>query len=172
MMDFNFQDAWPSLPLGDIYPLSVRAESWLARASRQGGFSDKSPAQIAGAVSMLCGLDYHHGQFMTRFEKLTPYYARRNAFLEHVQNNHRPGGIALPIPTEPEKAHIDALHHEAVAYLNRVGQFVYFADAMHLKARLPRATELLSFRNKHTSYGQIWCMAGLTHRGVQAANFC
>ena len=150
MIEFNFQDAFLSLPLGDIYPLSARAESWLARASKRGGFLGKPHTQIAGGVFMLSGLDYHHRQFMINIEHLAPYYARKNAFLEHDCELPSGSTVSPPFPTEIERDHLDALHHEAVAYLNRLGQFVYFAKAMELEAMCPRAKDLLSFRNKRT----------------------
>ena len=155
MMEFNFQDAFPSLPLGDIYPLSVRAKSWLARASKRGGFLGKPQTQIAGGVYMLSGLDYHHRQFMIHIEQLAPYYARKNAFLEHARELPSGSTVSPPKPTEIERDRLDALHHEAVAYLNRLGQFVSFAKAMELEAMCPRANELLSFRNKHTAHRSI-----------------
>ena len=155
MIEFNFQDAYPLLPLGDIYPLSARAMSWLARASKRGGFLGKPHTQIAGGVFMLSGLDYHHRQFMINIEHLAPYYARKNAFLEHVRELPSGSTVSPPFPTEIERNHLDALHHEAVAYLNRLGQFVYFAKAMELEAMCPRAKELLSFRNKHTAHRSI-----------------
>jgi len=157
MMEFNFQDAFPSLPLGDIYPLSARAQSWLARASKRSDFLDKPSTQIAGAVYMLCGLDYHHRQFVIHIEQLAPYYTRKKAFLEHIRE--LPSGSAVSpqniFPTEIERDHLDALHHEAVAYINRLGQFVSFAKAMKLEAMCTRAKELISFRNKHTAHRSI-----------------
>jgi hypothetical protein len=157
MIELNFQDAFPSLPLGDIYPLSARAKSWLARASKRGDFSGKPHTQIAGGVYMLSGLDYHHRQFMIHIEQLAPYYARKNVFLEHVHElrSGSPVSVSPLIPTEIERDHLDALHHEAVAYLNRLGQFVSFAKAMELEAMCLRAKELLSFRNKHTAHRSI-----------------
>ena len=154
-MTFNFQDAFPSLPLGDIYPLSARAQSWLARASKRGDFLDKPSTQIAGGVYMLSGLDYHHRQFMLHIEQLAPYYAIKSAFLEHIRELPSGSTVSPPIPTEIERDHLDALHHEAIAYINRLGQFVFFAEAMQLKSKLPRAKELLTFRHKHTAHRSI-----------------
>ena len=84
-MTFNFQDAFPSLPRGDIYPFSARAQSWLARVSKRGDFLDKPSTQIAGGVYMLSGLDYHHRQFMLHIEQLAPYYAKKSDFLENIR---------------------------------------------------------------------------------------
>ena len=155
MIEFNFQDAFPSLPLGDIYPLSARAKSWLARASKRGDFLDKPPTQIAGGVYMLSGLDYHHLQFMIHIEQLTLYHARKSTFSEYIRELPSGSTVSPPSPTEIERNHLDALHHEAIAYLNRLGQFVSFAKAMKLEAMCPRAKELLSFRHKHTAHRSI-----------------
>lgn len=154
MIEFNFQDACPSLPLCDIHPISARAKSWLARAAKQ-DLLDKPHAQIAGAVNMLSGLDYHHRKFMLHVEQLAPLYTRRNAFLEHVAG--LPGGsTSHPIfPTVIERDHLDGLDHEAVAYIGRLGQFFAFAKAMQLESLLPRAKELISFRHKHTAHRSI-----------------
>ncbi|MFA7301933.1 MAG: hypothetical protein WC069_06505 [Candidatus Shapirobacteria bacterium] len=157
MMEFNFQDAFPSLPLADIYPLSARAQSWLARASKRSDFLDKPSTQIAGAIYMLCGLDYHHRQFMSHIEQLSPYYARKKEFLEHICELPNDSSVSPQniFPTEIERDHLDALHHVAVAYINRLGQFISFAKAMKLEAMCTRAKELISFRNKHTAHRSI-----------------
>ncbi len=104
---------------------------------------------------MLSGLDYHHRQFMIHIEQLAPYYARSSAFAEYIRELPSGSVVSPPIPTDVERGHLDALHHEAVAYLNRLGQFVYFAEAVQLESMLPRAKELLIFRHKHTSHRSI-----------------
>ena len=48
-----------------------------------------------------------------------------------------------------DRANLAALDHEAVAYLNRLGQFWYFAKAMRLKNLVPKMTQLVSFRLLH-----------------------
>jgi hypothetical protein len=170
---FNFTDAFPSLPLGDIFPISARAQSWLARASKRDDFLDDLSTQIAGAVYMLSGLDYHHRQFMGHVDQLAPYYTRKNAFLEHIRGLPSGSTVSPPVTTEIEKDHLDAIHHEAVAYLSRLGQFVSFAKAMKLEAMLPRAKELLSFRNKHTAHRSIDAPRGepLELREMHAMSF-
>ena len=57
--------------------------------------------------------------------------------------------------TEAEQEHFDALNHEAVAYINRLGQFFYFAKAMKLQAQLSRTNELICFRHKYTAHRSI-----------------
>jgi hypothetical protein len=67
----------------------------------------------------------------------------------------RSGEAPSPIPTESERVVLDALHHEAFAYLNRLGQFHTFAKAFSVEHLLPRATDLMLFRHKHTAHRSI-----------------
>lgn len=153
MIEFNFPDAFPLSPLNEIHPISVRAQSWLSRASKTSDFLGKPQTQIAGGVLFLSGLDYHHDQFLDHFERLDSYYSRKIEFMRQVRET---GSSALsPIPNHSEKFHLDAMHHEAVAYINRLGQFMYFAKAMGLDTICSRGKELLSFRNKHTAHRSI-----------------
>lgn len=153
MIEFNFQDSFPLLPLNEIYPISVRAQSWLSRASKISNFSGKPQTQILGGVLFLSGLDYHHDQFLSYFERLEPYYLRKIEFMAQMRQT---GNSTLsPLPSHTEKFHLDAMHHEAVAYINRLGQFMYFAKAMNLDAICLKGKELLSFRNKHTAHRSI-----------------
>jgi hypothetical protein len=56
-------DPATGLPLDQIEPLSLRAHALLVR-------SDESPAvatgflDLAGAIEMLAGMEYHHGNFV------------------------------------------------------------------------------------------------------------
>src|SRR5437588_6252521 len=45
-MPWNFADPFPNLPLGDVVPLSARALSWLARASKGNTFPQDRYVQI------------------------------------------------------------------------------------------------------------------------------
>jgi hypothetical protein len=153
MIEFNFQDAFPLSPLNEIHPISVRAQSWLSRASKISNFLGKPQTQILGGVLFLSGLDYHHDQFLKHYKNLKPYYLRKKRFMEQMC---KAGSSELsPLPSHIEKNHLDAMHHEAVAYINRLGQFMYFAKAMKLDAICLRGKELLSFRNKHTAHRSI-----------------
>lgn len=126
----------------------------MARASRTAGFPEARFVQIAGSMNILSGLDYHHHQFMLRVDRLVPYYDRHPSFTKHAPD-HSNENLVWPIATDAEREHFDALDHEAVAYLNRIGQLFYFARSLQLKQLLPRVTELLSFRHKHTAHRSI-----------------
>jgi len=153
-MSWNFADPFPNVPLRDIFPLSTRALSWLARASKDAAFPQDRCVQIAGGARMLGGLDYHHGNFLDRFNHLVPYYDRQAAVLKHSMEQLL-GEAPLPMATESERAVLDALHHEAFAYLNRLGQFYTFTKALSVEHLLPRAAELMLFRHKHTAHRSI-----------------
>jgi len=153
-MTLIFADPFPSLPLGDIFPVSARALSWLARASKASTFSQDRCVQIAGGAGMLGGLDYHHENFLNRLNHLTPYYERQAACLKHSMEK-RSGQWPSPMATDSERVVLDALHHEAFAYLNRLGQFYAFAKALSVERFLSRASELMLFRHKHTAHRSI-----------------
>lgn len=151
-MKFYIVDAFPNLPLSEIRPLSAQAQSWLARASRIPGFPEARSVQIAGAVKILSGLDYHHHQFMMHFGQLAPHYERLAAFKVHSAGDN----VSPPMITQVEREHLDALDHEASAYLNRLGQFYYFARSMKLLSLITHAVKLVqSFRHQHTAHRSI-----------------
>jgi hypothetical protein len=88
--------------------------------------------QVAGAVSMLKGLDYHRDRFVSLIAELS-------------------GGVEL------DQAQ---LLHEAVAYVNRAGQFYYFAESDLVKTKgtpplTPKLSALVKFRHKHTAHRSI-----------------
>ncbi len=149
-MRFHIADPKPRKKLVDILPRSLRAQSWLARANAIGSIPSNRIVQVAGGVTILSGLDYHHDQFTIRFNRLEAYFDLQVAGLPG-QN----AGIPWRPATSTERRNLDALDHEALAYLNRLGQFWYFAKAMHRKHMVPRITELLSFRHKHGAHRSI-----------------
>ncbi|HET6892512.1 MAG TPA: hypothetical protein VFH31_15520 [Pyrinomonadaceae bacterium] len=103
---------------------------------------------------MLGGLDYHHDNFISRLDQLAPYYERYSTFLKNALEQ-RSGDPPSTVPTDDERGIFEMLNHEAVAYLNRLGQFYYFAKALKVNAHLPRAYQLMLFRNKHTAHRSI-----------------
>ena len=149
-MRLHVADPCPGQMLSDITSLSTRARSWLSRVVTR--IPEDESIQVVGAIAMLEGLDYHHDEFMKLVIQLTPYYARilggdtMNQVAEHKTN---------PFPTAVESKSLDALDHEAVAYLNRLGQLHSFAKAKALATRMPKARELVVFRNKHTAHRSI-----------------
>lgn len=173
MLTFNFIDPFPHIPLDDILPVSTRAESWLARASKANQFSEGEPAQILGAVQTLCGLDYHHDQFIHYLGRLATYLKRKKAFMDGLKDIPSGSKVSPPFPTSTERAHLTAFRHEAIAYLNRLGQFYYFAKSKKLDHILVRSNELLVFRHKHTAHRSIDQPKGepLTLREMHAMAF-
>lgn len=147
-MHFHVADPHPGEMLSGITPLSARARSWLARVTF--GIPEGESIQAVGAVTMLEGLDYHYARFMELVNRLGPYYSRIL------------GGVAADLPDRPrlfptasETEDLNALDHESVAYLNRLGQFHTYAKARGLATRLVKAHELMVFRNKHTAHRSI-----------------
>ena len=72
--------------------------------------------QIAGGAKMLGGLDFHHENFLNRLNHLAQYYQRQAARLKHAMEKQS-GEPLSPLATASEQVVLDALHHEAFAYL-------------------------------------------------------
>lgn len=153
-MPWNFTDPFPGVALGEIIPLSARALSWLARASNDSSFPQQLCVKIAGGARMLSGLDYHHANFIERVNRLRPYFERQSALVKQTIEGLS-GEPKSFLPTDSERTIRDSLHHEAVAYLNRLGQFYKFAKASKVEFALLRASELMLFRHKHTAHRSI-----------------
>ncbi|MFA6313101.1 MAG: hypothetical protein WCV99_07685 [Sterolibacterium sp.] len=152
-MRFHIADPNPDESLSGIMPLSTRARSWLARVSYD--IPEDESIQTVGAVTMLEGLDYHYSRFMDLVTSLGPYYSR---FLGGAAGDSldQPREFERRLfPTATETEDLNALDHEAVAYLNRLGQFHTYAKARGLAARLVKVHELMVFRNKHTAHRSI-----------------
>lgn len=154
-MTFNFIDPHPEPQLNQIHPVSERALSWLARASRTSGFPQERSVQIAGAVKMLAGLDYHHGNFIQHVAQLEPYWKRLDGIRKYFKERHGEKNGPLYWITDSERLMLDGLTHEAFAYISRLGQYYAFAKALRLHSLLPRAAELMVFRHKHTAHRSI-----------------
>lgn len=133
--NINFKDPNSGISLSEIYPLSERAVSLIAR-SRELSILKHSFVNIYGAVEMMQGLTYHHARFMSLIESC--------------------------YTTAPAIQIAGAIRHEAVAYLNRLGQFWTFSHSELIKEYCPSATKalptiskLVVFRNKHTAHRSI-----------------
>ena len=131
----NFTDPNEGVPLADICPMSDRAFSLMAR-SKNLPVLQNSFINIFGAIEMMKGLTYHHARFM-----------------EHIASCYR---TASSLKIE------EAIRHEAVAYLNRLGQFWMFAESDLVKEICPTIKEVLPtidkfivFRHKHTAHRSI-----------------
>jgi hypothetical protein len=129
--NWRITDPEPKTNLVDILPYSKRALALVYRnASKTILHTDY--LQIAGAVSILKGLEYHHGRFLAVI-----------------------GQLAKGISSDEEQ-----LRHEAAAYVNRAGQFYYFCQSSLVKKicghlSIPRLTDLMMFRNKHAAHRSV-----------------
>lgn len=152
-MHFHVADPRPGQKLSGITPLSARARSWLARVTF--GIPEGESIQVVGAVTILEGLDYHCARFMDLVNRLEPYYSRVAGEVAGDSPDKSGQSPSRLFPTVAENEDLNALDHESVAYLNRLGQFFAYAKARGLATRLVKAHELMVFRNKHTAHRSI-----------------
>lgn len=129
--NWRIVDPKPEELLDSITPYSTRARVLIAR-SASNPILHTCFLQVAGAVSILQGLDYHRDRFVSLIGSL--------AAGATVDEGH--------------------LLHEAVAYVSRAGQFYYFAESDLVRTkvgRLPTPTidTLVKFRHKHTAHRSI-----------------
>jgi hypothetical protein len=134
--NWNPQDINTGERLEVINPLSARARSLLARNRSKPMLKAYGVVQVLGAVEMLEGLDYHHDNVI----KIT---------------------TALASGKVPFTSAVD-IDHEAVAYINRLGQFSFFAKSDFAKRAIPQInlliptiSRLMLFRNKHAAHRSI-----------------
>lgn len=130
--NWNFDDPQPGVALECIEPKSIRATALLARSNSSVLHTDF--IQVSGVISILSGLEYHHSQLMTFLARTTTSDFSRPDF-----------GPA---------------RHEAVAWINRVGQFAAFAKSQLVvrwigTAAMPNINFVVQFRNKHTAHRSI-----------------
>lgn len=86
--------------------------------------------RIMGSIQFLEGLEYHY-----------------NNFTNHLQ-----------ILAAQERLSDDSmLDHEAVAYINRLGQIYYFIRSFNLLKHCPKIKELYLFRRKNVGHRSIDC---------------
>lgn len=131
--NFSGSDPLPGMTLESISPLSLRAYVLMIR-SRDKPLLQEGFLNIAGAIEMLSGLEYHHDNVVRLSQRLADGEALDEAFL----------------------------YHEAVAYVNRLGQLYYFARSA-LIARaindplelIPTIRKFLPFRMKHAAHRSL-----------------
>lgn len=130
---FNVWDPCPGVPFDEITPLSRRCWSLLVR-NKDGPTLQEGYSQIAGAIEMLSGLEYHH------------------------DNVVRISGMLAAEEMEDDTS----VYHEAVAYVNRLGQIYYFAKSplasrcvSDLSGAIPTILKYLPFRMKHSAHRSI-----------------
>jgi hypothetical protein len=136
---FRIEDPYPELPLGEIHPISSRAWALFCR-SKTKDVVRLHLVRIAGAIDMMRGLDYHNANFCRVIAEL--------ALLPFLH----------PVASE---RHL-FLVHETVAYLNRLGQFYYFASSQPVSNMVPKWRDMIPtiarfkiFRDKHTAHRSL-----------------
>jgi hypothetical protein len=131
--NFNASDPYASIELEQIQPLSERARSLMLR-NRTKPLLREGFLNIVGAIEMLAGLEYHRDNIVRLSDDLAV-----GAVFDETW-----------------------LYHEAVAYVNRLGQFHYFAMSSlvakavaNAAATIPTIEKLLPFRMKHAAHRSI-----------------
>ncbi len=154
-MRFVVADPRPGTPLADIESLAVRVSAWLARVSLDPAFPADRSVQIVGAVHFVEGLEYHYQSYMAHVAAATDYFLRVERHAASLIQQGTREMAHFPFPSSTEQPHLEALNHEAIAYLNRLGQFYYFARNLGRTVDVPRTSHLMSFRNKHVAHRSI-----------------
>lgn len=162
--EYRVVDRYPGIDLDLIEPLSERAWTLIVR-SVENKLLHKEFLTISGAVEFLRGFEYHSERYQSLVEELATSQA---SLLDSV----------CPKKAPPNQ-HVD---HEAVAYINRLGQFYYFATSELVRLIIPkpelqlkRISELMIFRNKHSAHRSVdWPKKGDTieNRPYQAMALC
>ncbi|HEY2445033.1 MAG TPA: hypothetical protein VGI20_04775 [Rhizomicrobium sp.] len=126
-------DPSPDAGLKDIFPLSVRSLSLLARAHTAPGVQEHA-LSLHGAVTMLQGLDYHYSHMVT-FSEL-----------------YREGRVF----------HKTEYGHEVDAYLNQLGRLYYFFACglgkhcgIDVINDIPSILRYIPLRHKHAAHRSI-----------------
>ncbi len=134
-LQWTDMDPAPGKPLESIHPLSQRALAAIARAW-SGPIEMSELVRLQGVTFMLAGLEYHYANMLRSIA---------------VMKLDRRLSVAS-----------DHFVHEAVAYLNRVGQFYCFATSDFVTtllgdkaATLPLISKVLRFRHKHTAHRSL-----------------
>ena len=144
---FYSTDPNPGIALSSIEPSGSRVQSWIARAIQRPDFPFEREVQIRGAIDIVTGLEYHHTRFTSQLALLEDW----TSSIASSQDDS-----SLPTPFTHAQAEIlSTLQHEAVAYVNRIGQLHFFARSLQRSALLLKATTLLPFRHKYTAHRSI-----------------
>jgi len=123
-------DPCPGIDLSEIAPVSLRTEALILRSPSP--LLHTNFVQIMGAASILAGIEYHYSNFIDLVRQLPSLPGRR----------------------------FDTVRHEAIAWVNRVGQLHYFCTSplvrQHLaNADTPAIDSVLPFRDKHSAHRSI-----------------
>lgn len=139
LKDWRIEDSYPGTPLDEIDPISSRAWAALIR-SKDNDVVQQGFLNLVGAIDMMRGLEYHHTNFCNIV-----------------------GEIALlPLLDSRSSEKKLLLVHEAVAYLNRLGQFYHFASSQFVATKItswenmiPTIIKFKRFRDKHGAHRSI-----------------
>ena len=134
--NWNIRDLNANERLEDIDRLSARARALVIRNRMKPMLKDIGFIQVLGAIEIE-GLEYHHDNIV-----------RITGALANGDNG--------------DDVSESSVNHEAVAYLNRVGQFHSFAKSDFIRhgisdinALIPTISKFMVFRNKHTAHRSI-----------------
>lgn len=106
--NWHFRDPNEGVPLEFVESLSSRAYSLVARSTSV--LLQSHFMQIGGVACILSGLTYHHDNFVAHVASLMP----------RIEEDY------------------EAIRHEAVAWVGRVGQLYYFARSQLVETFLGR----------------------------------
>jgi hypothetical protein len=131
--NWNIKDINANKQHEAIVPLSARAWSLLVR-NRTKPLLKVGFVNVTGAIEMLEGLEYHYDNIIRLANAL--------ATGERVSETN--------------------VNHEAIAYINRLGQFYYFAQSEFVrtaisdfKTLIPTISKFIVFRHKNTAHRSI-----------------
>lgn len=137
--DWHLDDGHSETPLSEIASIPDRIYSLIAR-NKTHSIIKGNFLRIMGAAEIIYGIQYHRDQFLNTIKPLSE----------------------LSIVAPESKPLHRALNHEAVAYVNRVGQFWYFLDSafvrekiVDLDSRTPTIRQISVYRNKHSAHRSI-----------------
>jgi hypothetical protein len=133
--NWSLIDSHSDKAINDIEPFSERAISLIAR-NRSKPLLKIGFINLMGAIEMLGGLEYHYDNIVR--------------ICSEIAEGNRPDTAGI------------CINHEAAAYINRIGQFYYFAISQFARLALadpdsaiPTLCKFLVFRNKHTAHRSI-----------------
>ena len=136
---WNLDDPYSLLDLNDITPLSARAWSAFVR-SKSKNIVKEGFLNFIGSIDMMLGLEYHYVNFCSILNEISE----------------------LPILDVHLRDKKLSLIHEAVAYLNRLGQFYYFASSDFVTTKvnnweniIPTIIKFKRFRDKHSAHRSL-----------------
>lgn len=137
--NWHIDDPHPELALVEISPHSARAWAALSRAKDR-NIVRQHLISIVGGIDMMRGLEYHNANFCRVVTELASL-----PFLD---------------PTALERRLF--LVHETVAYVNRLGQFYYFASSELVSSAVPAWSDIIPtiakfkrVRDKHTAHRSL-----------------